>query len=239
MHPHQVFIFGIGFPQRGQSLIEVGQKSCIVQQARQSVRQFWETAPKDFCILKDCFGNTICQVTLHISQCLRVFLQSVLPCSIQNRLRCILTLPEQFMDAIAYILPRQKRIGNRAALGRVTCRNAQSQIIKPDCILCTVNFKAFATRSIFVFHELCVFFRGFLDHEIVDQAQLALASVAARAQDFIYHFGIKRNLVRIPRLDRCFNSADLLFHGGQIRKRKSRGNFFLCFAQILFSCRFG
>lgn len=61
---------------------------------------------------------------------------------------------------------------------------------------------------------------------------------AARAQDFIDYFGIKCNLVRIPRPDRCFNGADLLFHGRQIRKRKSRGNFFLCFAQILFRCRF-
>ena len=105
VHPHQVFIFGIGFPQRGQSFIEIGQKSCIVQQACQPVRQFRETAPKDFCILKHCFGNAICQVALHVSQCLRVFLQSILPCSIQNRLRSILTLPEQFMDTVAYILP--------------------------------------------------------------------------------------------------------------------------------------
>ena len=105
VHPHQVFIFGIGFSQRGQSLIEIGQKSCIVQQACQPVRQFRETAPEDFYILKDCFGNAICQVALHISQCLRVFLQSILPCSIQNRLRRILALPEQFMDTITYILP--------------------------------------------------------------------------------------------------------------------------------------
>ena len=239
MHPHQVFIFGIGFPQRGQSLIEIGQKIRIIQQARQPVCQFRETAPEDFCILKHCFGNAICQIALHISQCLRVFLQSVLPCSIQNRLRCILALLEQFMDAVADILPRKKRIDNRAALGRVTCCNAQPQIIEPDGILCTVNFKAFATHAVFVFHELCVFFRGFLDHEIVDQAQLALAAVAARAQDFIDHFGIKCNFIRIPRLNRCFNGADLLFHGRQIRKRKSRGNFFLCFAQILFRCQFG
>ena len=59
VHPHQVFIFGIGFPQRGQSLVEIGQKIRIIQQARQSVSQFRETAPKDFCILKDCFGNAI------------------------------------------------------------------------------------------------------------------------------------------------------------------------------------
>ena len=143
------------------------------------------------------------------------------------------------MDTVADILPRKKRIDNRTALCRVTCRNAQPQIIEPDRILCAVNFKAFSSRAVFVFHELRVFFRGFLDHEIVDQAQLALAAVAARAQDFIDHFGIKCNFIRIPRLDRCFDSADLLFHGGQIGKRKSRGNFFLCFAQILFRCRFG
>ena len=143
------------------------------------------------------------------------------------------------MDTVAHILPRKKRIGNRAALSRVTCRNAQPQIIEPGRILCAVNFKAFSSRAVFVFHELRVFFRGFLDHKIVDQAQLALAAVAARAQDFIDHFGIKCNFIRIPRLDRCFNGADLLFHGRQIRKRKSRGNFFLCFAQILFCCRFG
>ena len=142
------------------------------------------------------------------------------------------------MDAVADILPRQKRIDNRAALGRITCRNAQPQIIEPDSILCTVNFKAFAARSIFVFHELRVFFRGFLDHEIIDQTKLTFAAVAARAQDFIDYFGIKCNFIRIPRLDRCFNGADLLFHGRQIRKRKSRGNFFLCFAQILFCCCF-
>ncbi len=239
VHPHQVFIFGIGFPQRGQSFIEIGQKSCIIQQARQPVRQFRETAPEDFCILKHCFGNAIGQITLHISQCLRVFLQSILPCSIQNRLRCVLPLSEQFMDAVADILPRKKRIDNRAALCRTTCCNAQPQIIEPDGILCTVNFKALATRAVFIFHELRIFFRGFLDHKIVDQAQLALAAVAARAQDFIDHFGIKCNFIRIPRLDRCFNGADLLFHGRQIRKRKSRGNFFLCFANILFCCRFG
>ena len=74
VHPHQVFIFGIGFPQRGQSLIEIGQKIRIIQQACQPVCQFRETAPEDFCILKDCFGNAICQVTFHISQRLRVFL---------------------------------------------------------------------------------------------------------------------------------------------------------------------
>ena len=135
VHPHQVFIFGIGFPQCGQSFIEICQKSCIVQQACQPVRQFRETAPEDFCIPKNCFSNAIGQVALHISQCLRVFLQSILPCSIQNRLRRILTLPEQFMDTIAHILPRQKRIDNRAALGRVTCCNAKPQIIEPDCIL--------------------------------------------------------------------------------------------------------
>lgn len=105
VHPHQVFIFGIGFPQRGQSLIEVSQKIRIIQQACQPVCQFRETAPEDFCILKDCFGNAICQVALHIGQCLRVFLQSILPCSIQNCLRRILALPEQFMDTIAHILP--------------------------------------------------------------------------------------------------------------------------------------
>ena len=125
VHPHQVFIFGIGFSQRGQSLIEIGQKIRIIQQARQPVRQFRKTAPEDFCILKHCFGNAICQIALHISQCLRVFLQGVLSCSIQNRLRCILALSEQFMDAVADILPRKKRIDNRAALGRVTCCNAK------------------------------------------------------------------------------------------------------------------
>ena len=77
------------------------------------------------------------------------------------------------------------------------------------------------------------------DKMSADQTQLALAAVAARAQDFIDHFGIKCNFIRIPRLDRCFNGADLMFHGRQIRKRKSRGNFFLCFVQILFCCRFG
>ena len=238
MHPHQAFIFGIGFSQRGQSLIEIGQKIRIIQQARQPVRQFRETAPEDFCILKHCFGNAICQVALHIGQCLRVFLQSILSCSIQNCLRRILALPEQFMDSIAHILPRKKRIDNRAALGRVTCCNAQPQIIEPDRILCTDNFKAFAARAIFVFHELRVFFRGFLDHKIVDQTKLTLAAVAARAQDLIDYFGIKCNLVRIPRPDRFFDGTDLLFHGRQIRQRKSRGNFFLCFAQILFCCRF-
>ena len=143
------------------------------------------------------------------------------------------------MDAVADILPRKKRIDNRAALCRTACRNAQPQIIEPDRILCAVNFKAFSSRAVFVFHELRVFFRGFLDHEIVDQAKLTLAAIATRAQDFIDHFGIKCNFIRIPRLNWCFNGSDLLFHGRQIRKRKSRGNFFLCFAQILFSCRFG
>ena len=74
------------------------------------------------------------------------------------------------MDTVADILPRKKHIDNRAALSRVTCCNAQPQIIEPDCILCAVNFKAFAARTVFVFHELRVFFRGFLDHKIVDQA---------------------------------------------------------------------
>ena len=125
VHPHQVFIFDVGFSQRGQSLIEIGQKIRIIQQACQPVRQFRETAPEDFCILKDCFGNAICQVALHIGQCLRVFLQSILPCSIQNRLRSILTLPEQFIDTIAHILPRQKRIDKRAALCRAAYCNTQ------------------------------------------------------------------------------------------------------------------
>ena len=142
------------------------------------------------------------------------------------------------MDTVADILPRKKRIDNRAALSRITCCNAQSQIIEPDGILRTANFKAFAARTIFVFHELCIFFRGFLNHEIVDQTKLTFAAVAARAQDFIDYFGIKCNLVRIPRPDRFFDGTDLLFHGRQIRQRKSRGNFFLCFAQILFRCRF-
>ena len=105
VHPHQVFIFDVGFSQRGQSLIEIGQKIRIIQQACQPVCQFRETAPEDCCILKHCFGNTVCQVTFHISQCLRVFLQSILPCSVQNRLRRILALPEQFMDTVADILP--------------------------------------------------------------------------------------------------------------------------------------
>ena len=105
VYPHQVFIFGVGFPQRRQSLVEVSQKIRIVQQARQPVRQFRETAPEDFCILKHCFGNAIGQITFHKSQCLSVFLQSVLPCSVQNRLRRILALPEQFMDTVADILP--------------------------------------------------------------------------------------------------------------------------------------
>lgn len=74
VHPHQIFIFGIGFPQRRQSLVEVSQKICIIQQACQPVRQFRETAPEDFCILKHCFSNTVCQITFHISQRLRVFL---------------------------------------------------------------------------------------------------------------------------------------------------------------------
>ena len=125
VHPHQVFIFDVGFSQRGQSLIEIGQKIRIIQQTCQPVCQFRETAPEDFCILKDCFGNAICQVALHIGQCLRVFLQSILPCSIQNRLRSILTLPEQFMDTIAHILPRQKRIDKRAALCRAAYCNTQ------------------------------------------------------------------------------------------------------------------
>ena len=142
------------------------------------------------------------------------------------------------MDTIAHILPRKKRIDNRATLGRVTCCNAQSKIVEPDRILCTVNLKAFAASTIFVFHKLCVFFRGFLNHEIVDQTKLTFATVAARAQDFIDYFGIKCNLVRILRPNRFFDGTDLLFHGGKIRKRKSRGNFFLCFAQILFRCRF-
>ena len=142
------------------------------------------------------------------------------------------------MDTVAHILPRKKRIGYRATLSRVTCRNAQPQIIEPDRILCAVNFKAFSSRAVFVFHELRVFFRGFLDHKIVDQAQLAFAAVAARAQNFINNIGIQCNLVRIPRPDRFFDGTDLLFHGRQIRQRKSRGNFFLCFAQILFRCRF-
>ena len=51
------------------------------------------------------------------------------------------------MDTVADILPRKKHIDNRAALSRVTCCNAQPQIIEPDCILCAVNFKAFAARN--------------------------------------------------------------------------------------------
>ena len=68
--------------------------------------------------------------------------------------------------------------------------------------------------------------------------QLTLAAVAARAQNFINHLGIQCNLLCVPCPNRFFNGTDLLFHGGQIRKRKSRGNFFLCFAQILFRCCF-
>ena len=74
VHPHQVFIFGIGFPQRRQSVVQVSQKIRIIQQARQPVRQFRETTSEDFCILKHCFGNAIGQITFHISQRLRVFL---------------------------------------------------------------------------------------------------------------------------------------------------------------------
>ena len=59
VHPHQVFIFGIGFPQRGQSFIEIGQKIRVIQQVCQPVCQFRETAPEDFCILKHFFGNAI------------------------------------------------------------------------------------------------------------------------------------------------------------------------------------
>ena len=59
VHPHQVFIFDVGFPQRGQSLIEIGQKIRVIQQVCQPVCQFRETAPEDFCILKHCFGNAI------------------------------------------------------------------------------------------------------------------------------------------------------------------------------------
>ena len=124
VHPHQVFIFDVGFSQRGQSLVEIGQKIRIIQQARQPVRQFRETSPKDFYIPKHCFGNAIGQIAFHISQCLRVFLQGILPCSIQNCLWRILALPEQFMDTVADILPRKKRIDNRTALGCVTCCNA-------------------------------------------------------------------------------------------------------------------
>ena len=98
------------------------------------------------------------------------------------------------------------------------------------------NFKAFAASTVFVFHELRVFFRGFLNHEIVDQTQLTLAAVAARAQNFINYLGIQCNLLCVPCPNRCFNGADLLFHGRQTGQRKSRGNFFLCFAQILFGC---
>ncbi len=55
------------------------------------------------------------------------------------------------MDTVADILPRKKRIDNRAALSRAACGNTNSQIIEPDCILRTANFKAFAASTIFVF----------------------------------------------------------------------------------------
>ena len=70
----------------------------------------------------------------------------------------------------------------------------------------------------------------------VDKAKLAFVSIAACPQDFIHNFCRNGDLIGILCLHRGFDCPNLLFHGRQTGQRKSRGNFFLCFAQILFGC---
>ena len=49
-------------------------------------------------------------------------------------------------------------------------------------------------------------------------------------------FGVVPNRISNGDLHRGFDCPNLLFHSRQTGQRKSRGNFFLCFAQILFGC---
>ena len=165
-----------------------------------------------------------------------MFMQSIATGCIQDRLWCVLSLLQKLMDSAADIFPGQKCFVFGVVPNRISNGDLHTQLIEPDRIFCATDLKALAALAILFFDESSILFRGLFGHKVIDKAELAFASIASRPQDFIHNFCRNRDLIGILGLHRGFDCPNLLFHGRQTGQRKSRGNFFLCFAQILFGC---
>ena len=235
-HPHHAFIFGVGFCQSQKTFVQVSQKFRLVNQLCKSFCKFRVSTGEDGRIGKDHLCHTLCHIAFHIAQGFCVFMQSIATGCIQDRLWCVLSLLQKLMDSAADIFPGQKCFVFGVVPNRIANGNLHTQLIEPDRIFCATDLKALAALAILFFDESGILFRGLFGHKVIDKAELAFASIASRPQDFIHNFCRNRDLIGILGLHRGFDCPNLLFHGRQTGQRKSRGNFFLCFAQILFGC---
>ena len=236
LHPHHAFIFGVSFCQSQKTFVQVSQKFRLVKQLCKAFCKFRVSAGEDGGIGKDHFCDTLCHITFHIAQGFCVFMQGISTGSIQNRFWCILSLLQKLMDSAADIFPRQKCFVFGVVPNRISNGDLHTQLIEPDRIFCAANLKALAALAIFLFDKSSILFRGLFGHKVIDKTELTFVSIATRPQDFIHNFCRNCDLIGILCLHRCFDCPNLLFHGRQTGQRKSRGNFFLCFAQILFGC---
>ena len=131
--------------------------------------------------------------------------------SVQNSLRCILTLPQQFSDPSGHILPGQKCLIHKVVFYRVALRHLESHFIKPDGVLLPADHNAFAACPVFPFQEADMLFRGpsRIRHVVVDDPELAPFLVAASPQDGINHIRIDGDLPRIEGCLALLNRTDL------------------------------
>ena len=163
-------------------------------------------------------------------------MQGIATGCIQDRFWCVLSLLQKLMESAADIFPGQKCFVFGVVPNRISNGDLHTQLIEPDRIFCATDLKALAALAIFLFDKSGILFRGLFAHKVIDKAELAFVSIAACPQDFIHNFYRNRDLIGILCLHRGFDCPNLLFHGRQTGQRKSRGNLFLCFAQILFGC---
>ena len=173
----------------------------------------------------------------HVPEGRRIFLQM----TVQENLEMgAFTRRDDISETLENVYERFPRLKERRKQIAGTLSGGEQQMLamgrEPDRIFCAADFKALAALAILFFDESGILFRGLFGHKVIDKAELAFASIASRPQDFIHNFCRNRDLIGILGLHRGFDCPNLLFHGRQTGQRKSRGNFFLCFAQILFGC---
>ena len=94
METHKRVVRLIGFCQCFQSFIQIRKPPWILQFFSKIIRDFRinTTKMRQICFIKDNLCHTFCHIPFHISKCLCVFLQCVVPCHIQYRLRGIFSL---------------------------------------------------------------------------------------------------------------------------------------------------
>ena len=123
VEPHDSRIFFIGQCKTIQAVAQVFQKGRICQAGSHVFFNILETAPEDRRVFKHDFADSVREVPFHVGEHAGVLQHGIVPGSVQNSLRCILALPQQFSDPSGDIFPGQESLVHEVVFYSVALRD--------------------------------------------------------------------------------------------------------------------